>query len=261
MTPHRPRRAEAPRDWPACDLGTLFSRCAAGDARARETIIVRYLPLARRLARVYEGRGEPIEDLCQAASVGLIKAVDRYSPDRGDAFPAYARPMILGAIRHHFRDTTWRVHVPRPIKDRAGRVLRADRALGKSSESPVEPDAIAAHLDIAPEEVAEARRALETYFPRSLDVTKAPRDDDRPVREFIGGQEPGYERAEVSFGVRRALDELGPRDQKVLLLRLACELTQQEIAGHVGVSQMHVSRILRKAGAALTGSCGLAVSA
>jgi RNA polymerase sigma-B factor len=260
MTPHRPGRAVAPRDWPACDLRTLFSRCAAGDARARETIIVRYLPLARRLARGYEGRGEPIEDLCQAASVGLITAVDRCSPDRADAFAAYARPMILGAIRHHFRDTTWRVHVPRPIKDRAGRVLRADRALGKSRESPAEPDAIAAHLDIAPEEVVEARRALETYFLRSLDTAKAPHDDDRrAVREFIGGHEPGYERAEVSVGVRRALDELGPRDQRVLLLRLACDLSQDEIAGRVGVSQMHVSRILRKAGAALTGSCGLAV--
>jgi RNA polymerase sigma-B factor len=261
MTPHRPGRAEAPRDWPACDLRTLFSRCAAGDARARETIIVRYLPLARRLARGYEGRGEPIEDLCQAASVGLIRAVDRYSPDRGDAFAAYARPMILGAIRHHFRDTTWRVHVPRPIKERAGRVLRADRALRQSSWRPVEPTAIAAQLDLRLEEVAEARRAMETYFLRSLDTDNSPREGDRrPVGESIGGQEPGYERVEVSAGVRRALDGLGPRDQKVLLLRLACDLTQDEIAGHVGVSQMHVSRILRKAGAALTGSCGLAMS-
>lgn len=262
MTPHRPGRAVAPRDWPACDVRTLLSRSAAGDARARETIIVRYLPLARRLAHVYEGRGEPIEDLCQAASVGLIRAVDRYSPDRGDAFHAYARSMILGAIRHHFRDTTWRVHVPRPIKDRAGSVLRADRALRHSSGSPAEPDSIAAHLNIAPEEVVEARRAMETYFLRSLDTTTAPRDDDRrPVREFVGGQEPGYEQAEVSVGIRRALDELGSRDQKVLLLRLACDLSQDEIARRVGVSQMHVSRILRKAGAALTGSCGLAVSA
>jgi RNA polymerase sigma-B factor len=261
MTPHRPGRAEAPRDWPACDVRTLFSRCAAGDARARETIIVRYLPLARRLARGYEGRGEPIEDLCQAASVGLIRAVDRYSPDRGDAFAAYARPMILGAIRHHFRDTTWRVHVPRPIKERAGRVLRADRALRQSSWRPVEPAAIAARLDLAPEQVAEARRAMETYFLRSLDTDNSPHDgDQRPVHESIGGQEPGFERVEVSFGVRRALDGLEPRDQKVLLLRLACDLTQDEIAGHVGVSQMHVSRILRKAGAALTGSCGLAMS-
>lgn len=261
MKPHRHGRAVAPRDWPACDVRMLFSRCAAGDARARETIIVRYLPLARRLARVYEGRGEPIDDLYQAASVGLIRAVDRYTPDRGDGFAAYARPMILGAIRHHFRDATWRVHVPRPMKERAGRVLRAERALGQSSAKPAEPEAIAAHLDIAPEEVVEARRALRTYFLRSLESANSPEDDRRrPVREFVGGQEPGYERVEMSVGVRRALDELAPRDQKVLLLRLACELTQDEIAGRVGVSQMHVSRILRKAGAALTGSCGLAMS-
>jgi len=260
MTPYRHARAVAPTDWPACDLRTLFSRCAAGDARARETIIVRYLPLARRLARVYEGRGEPIEDLCQAATVGLIRAVDRYSPDRGDAFAAYARPMILGAIRRHFRDTTWRLHVSRPTKERAGRVLRAERALRSSSGTAVEPEAIAAHTGITHEEVAEARRALETYFPRSLDATHVARNDrELALREVIGGEEPGYERVEVSVGLRRALHGLGPRDQKVLLLRLACELTQNEIAGRVGVSQMHVSRILRSAGAALTASCGLAV--
>ena len=262
MTPYRHAHAVAPRDWPACDLTTLFTRCAAGDARARETIILRFLPLARRLALLYEGRGEPIEDLCQAASVGLIRAVDRYSPDRGDAFAAYARPMILGAIRRHFRDTTWRLHVPRPMRERAGRVLRADRALRPTSGSSATPDAIASYLGIAREEVAEARRALEAYFPRSLDATHASGDGDQlELREVIGGPDPGYEHVEVSVGVGRALRGLGPRDQKALLLRLACEQTQDEIAGRIGVSQMHVSRSLRNAGAALTVSCGLAVSA
>jgi RNA polymerase sigma-B factor len=239
MTPYRHACAVAPRDWPACDLRTLFSRCAAGDARARETIITRFLPLARRLACLYEGRGEPIDDLCQAASVGLIRAVDRYSPDRGVAFPAYARPMILGAIRRHFRDTTWRLHVPRPVKERAGRVLRADRALGSAPGSPGQPDVTAARLGIAPEQAAEARRALETYFPRSLDAARAPQQEhEQTLGEVIGGEDPEYERVEVSLGVRRALDELERR---------------------VGVSQMHVSRILRKAGAAVTASCGLDV--
>jgi len=261
MTPHRHARSVAPRDWPACDLRTLFSRCAAGDARARETIIVRYLPLARRLARVYEGRGEPIEDLCQAASVGLIRAVDRYSPDRGDAFPAYARPMILGALRRHFRDTTWPLHVPRPTRERAARVLRADKAASTTSGSPPKPEAIAQQLGLAPEQVAEARRALDTYFPRPLDATYSTRDGHQlALGDVIGGPDPGYERVEVSVGVRRALDELAPRDRKVLLLRLACDLPQADIAGRVGVSQMHVSRILRGAGGALTGSCGLVVS-
>jgi RNA polymerase sigma factor (sigma-70 family) len=137
-------------------------------------------------------RGEPIEDLCQAASVGLIKAVDGHSPERGDAFAAYAHAMILGEIRRHFRDTTWRVHVPRPMRDRAG-------------------------------------------------------------------YEPAYERAEMSVGIRRTLLTLRPRDRQVVLLRLACDLTQDEIAGRIGISQMHVSRILRSAGAALSTTCGLAV--
>src|SRR6516162_9734635 len=144
MTPQWHARAASER--PACDLGALFTRCSAGDRRARETIILRFLPLARRLALLYEGRGEPIEDLCQAASVGLIRAVDRYSPDRGGAFAAYARPMILGAIRRHFRDTTWRLHVPRPMRDRAGRVLRADSALRSSSGALPEPNAVAKYL-------------------------------------------------------------------------------------------------------------------
>jgi RNA polymerase sigma factor (sigma-70 family) len=129
MAPQLHARAVMPSDGPACELSTLFRLCAAGDTRARETIIVRFLPLACRLARVYEGRGEPIEDLRQAASIGLINAVDRYSLDRGVAFSSYARQVILGEIRHHFRDTTWRVHVPRPIKDRAAQMVHADREL------------------------------------------------------------------------------------------------------------------------------------
>ena len=217
--------------------------------------------VARRLARIYEGRGEPIEDLCQTASIGLIKAVDRYSPERGDAFPAYARPVILGEIRRHFRDTTWRVHVPRTVKDRAVRLRQAEDDLGTASRSAT-PEAIANYLGIDREEVAEARRAREAYSPRSLDASyMAPDGDALALREVIGADDLDYERVEVSIGVQRVLLTLKPRDQKVLLLRLARDLSQGEIAGRVGVSQMHVSRILRKAGEALTVSCGLAVSA
>jgi len=260
MAPRRHARGATPSDWQVCDLRTLFSRCSAGDARARETIIVRYLPLARSLARVYEGRGEPMEDLCQAASVGLIKAVDRYSFDQGDSFAAYARPLILGALRNHFRDTTWRVHVPRPIRDRAVQVLRVERELQSSSGSRIEPETVAEHLGVACAEVSEARRALEAGRPRSLDAPYMASDGDPiALRDVIRNDESGYERVEVSVGIGRAVGKLGPRDGKVLLLRLAFELTQDEIAARIGVSQMHVSRILRNAGAALTSSCGLAV--
>ncbi|MFZ0974463.1 MAG: sigma-70 family RNA polymerase sigma factor [Solirubrobacteraceae bacterium] len=248
-----------PSDGPACELSTLFRLCSAGDTRARETIIVRFLPLACRLARIYEGRGEPIDDLRQAASLGLIKAVDRFSFDRGDSFPAYARPVILGEIRRHFRDTTWRVHVPRPIKDRAAQVLHADRELGTAPAT--EPDRVADHLGLESAEIAEARLAIEAQWPRSLDEPTSGSDGDGlALGEVIGRKEPEYDRVEVSLGVRRALRKLGPRDTKVLFLRLAFGLTQDEIAGHVGVSQVHVSRILRNAGAVLTTSCGLAVA-
>jgi RNA polymerase sigma-B factor len=260
MAPRLHALAVAQNDSPACDLRTLLSRCSAGDTRAREEIIVRFLPLASRLARLYEGRGEPMEDLCQAASVGLIKAVDRYSLDRGDSFAAYARPMIMGELRHHFRDTTWRLHVPRPIKDRAAQVLRAEQELRTASGSPIETSAVADHLGLGSEEVAEARRAIAASWPRSLDAPYTASDGDATaLGDVIGDDESEYERVEVSIGIGRAVRKLGPRDGKVLLLRLGFELTQDEIAARIGVSQMHVSRILRNAGAALATSCGLAV--
>ena len=259
MTRDRDRRARARSDWRSRDLRTLFSCCSAGDARARETIIVRFLPLARGLARTYEGRGEPVDDLCQAASVGLIKAVDRYSPDRGDAFPAYARSVIVGEIRRHFRDTTWPVHVPRPMKERVARVVRASKELPPDSGFRAKTEALANDLGLAVGEVEDAQRAMEAYWPGPLDATYVmPYRRRLGLSEAIVDHESEYERVEVFIGVQRALRGLGLRDRKVLLMRLACELTQDEIAGHVGVSQMQVSRILRKAGAAITASCGLA---
>jgi RNA polymerase sigma-B factor len=257
MTPQWHARAD---DTSACDLSALFSRCSAGDRRAREKIILRFLPYARRLARIYDWRGEPIEDLCQAASVGLIKAVDRYSPEPGDGFLAYARPMILGEIRRHFRDTTWRVHVPRTVRQRAGAVLLAENEVRAATRS-AKPEAIANYLGIGREELTETRRALAADSPRSLDASYMASDGHAlPLGEVIGADELGYARVELSIGIRQALLTLKPRDQKVLLFRLAWEMSQDEIAGLVGLSQMHVSRILRKAGAALTASCGLAIS-
>ena len=200
-----------------------------------------------------------MDDLFQAASVGLIKAVDRFSYDRGDAFPAYARPVILGEIKRHFRDTTWRVHVPRPVRDRTRRVLRAENELGPGLATSA---AIANYLGIGREEVDEARLAMQADSPRSLDAGHpAPSDDAVPLGDIVGTEAPDYERVELYVGIRETLLTLKPRDQKVLLLRLAGELSQDEIAGRVGLSQMQVSRILRNVGAKLGASCGLAITA
>jgi RNA polymerase sigma-B factor len=252
MTPQRHACTSAPRGRSARDLRTLFSRCSAGDARAREAIIVGFLPYARQLARRYRGRGELVEDLYQVASVGLIKAVDRYEPARGGSFVAYAVPKILGEIRRHFRDNTWPAHVPRSVQERAGRVARAQEELRARSGSDPTTEVIARHLGLELCQVAEAQRALKAYRPGSLDATYAAEDGQwLALSEIVGELDPEYERVETFVGYEHAFQRLHPRERKVLLLRFGGELTQGEIARRIGVSQMHVSRILRNATAAL----------
>jgi RNA polymerase sigma-B factor len=242
----------------ADDLVTLFDGCWAGDAQARETIITRFLPLARAMARRYDGRGEPFDDLAQVASIGLIKAVDGCSPGRVDAFTTYATKMILGEIRRHFRDATWRVHVPRPLRERAQRVAQADRAIRAPFAARARVEAIAKSLDLEPSEVAEAQQVWSAYRAVSLDATPSLVErlgTTGSKRLAVNGSE--YERAEVSIGVARGLRALSRRDQTVVLLRLCCDLTQREIAGLIGVSQMHISRILLGNGVAVAAACGL----
>ena len=169
--------------------------------------------------------------------------------------------MILGEIRRYFRDASWCVHVPRGVKDRAGRVSRADKTLRSTSGTQASTEAIANHLDLEGLPGCAGQRALAAYWPASLDATHVSQDGHGvALREVLGAHDPEYERVEMSIGIRRALRELRPRDQRVLLLRLACELTQDEIAGRIGVSQMHISRILRSANSTVTAACGLAVS-
>jgi len=245
----------------ADNLTALFHRSADGDAQARETIILRYLPLARGLARRYDRRGESLEDLCQVATVGLIRAVDRYAPDRGASFAAFARPTILGELRRHFRDHTWRVHVPRAVRDEATRVAGADMALLASGARPRE-GAVATSLGLEPAAVLEARLAWAAHRPESLDAPYVSADGERLVRrDVVAGDGAEFERAEMSIGIARALEDLRPSDRIVVLLRLGGELTQSEIAARVGVSQMHVSRILRRANPTVADACGLTIAA
>lgn len=258
MTPQGDTPALTRAGRGADDLVTLFDGCWAGDAQARESIILKFLPLARAMARRYDGRGEPLDDLSQVASIGLIKAVDRCAPGRVNAFPTYAGEMILGEIRRHFRDATWRVHVPRSLRDRAHRVAQADRTIAAPSEARARTDAIAKSLDLDPTDVAEAREVWTAYRADSLDATTPSRDGLRVAsskRVAVAGSE--YERAELSIGIARALRGLARRDQTVLLLRLCCDLTQREIAALVGVSQMQISRILHGNHVAVAAACGL----
>jgi RNA polymerase sigma-B factor len=259
MKPHRHAGPGARGDWRAEDLGALFRRSAGGDTDARDAIILRFLPLARRIARQYEGRGEPADDLVQVASLGLIRAVDGFSPARGDAFAAYARPVMVGEIRRYFRDMTWRVHVPRGLRDRANRVARAERAVRGPRGAAGSVAAIARYLDLQPSEVTEAQAAWAAYWPGSLEASRTIVDVDEHARreDVLGACDPGYEHAEVFVGIGRALRPLRPRDQIALLLRVYCELTQHEIAARIGVSQMQVSRILRRGNVAMAKACGV----
>jgi RNA polymerase sigma-B factor len=240
------------------ELRSLLSRCSAGDPRAREAVVVELLPYARFLARKFIGRGEPLEDLYQAASLGLIKAVDAYDPEKGSSFVRYAEFRILGEIRNHFRAVTQRVHLPRSLQDRARSVARAREELRASLGAEPTTEAVAELLKLSPAQVGEADEALRAGRPKSLDATVAGKEDeDGNSAEWIGQPDPGYERVEDALWCRDALRRLSPRERDVVVLRYGGELTQTDIARRVGVSQMHVSRLLRTALASLTAVAGV----
>jgi RNA polymerase sigma-B factor len=246
MTLHSHPCARAPRGISTKGLGLLFNRCATGDAQAREEIIVSFLPYAHHLARRYAGRGEPLDDLCQTASVGLIKAVDRYEPKRRVAFVVFAEPTIIGELRHHFRNTTWKVHLPRTVQDRALQVADAHDRLQQSSGAEPTTEVIASDLGLGAGEVAEAQNALRANQPRSLDATLATDDGQhQPLRELLGDVDPEFDRVETRLRWRYALPKLQPRERRAFVMRFGAELSQSEIARRIGVSQMHVSRIVQ----------------
>jgi RNA polymerase sigma-B factor len=219
-----------------------------GDTAARDELIRRFLPLARQLARRYERADEPIDDLVQVASVGLVKAVDRFDPSRGTAFSSFAVPTILGELKRYFRDAGWAVHVPRGMQERVLEVNRAVTELSRDlGRSPATAE-VAEFTSLTHEEVLEAMEAAVAYDSVSLE---APRSDENPdsegVVERIGQEDSGYELAEYAATIAPELRALSDRDRLVLELRFGQDLTQSEIAERIGVSQMHVSRLIRRA--------------
>jgi RNA polymerase sigma-B factor len=224
----------------------LIRRHRGGDLHAREEFVMRYFPLARRLALRYRREPEPAEDLIQVAAVGLVKAVDRWDPDRGLAFSTYAVPTILGELRRHLRDTGWGVRPPRVLQELC-LVLEAARAdmRGSLGREPTVSE-LSTRLDRPAEEVVEALGAAEGRRLASLD---APVGDEEleaaTVGDLVGGLDPEYERAETRATIERLTRRLDRRSREVLRLRFEDDLIQSEIAARVGCSQMQVSRILR----------------
>jgi RNA polymerase sigma-B factor len=224
----------------------LMHRNQAGDAGARDELIERYMPLARSLALRYRRASEPLDDLIQVASVGLVKAVDRWDPDRGLAFSSYAVPTILGELRRYFRDATWDVRPARDLQELCLAVEEAREALwGELGRSPTAAD-IAGRLNRSQEEVIEALQATEGRSVRSLDAPVHDEEDgSASAGDLIGSPDGEFDRVEAGVTIERLAGILDDRAREILRLRFQEDLLQSEIAERVGCSQMHVSRIIR----------------
>jgi RNA polymerase sigma-B factor len=230
--------------------GELFAQARAGDERAREQLVERYLPLARRLARRYQRSEESQEDLTQVASLGLLKAVDRYDTSRDTAFSSFAVPTILGELRRHFRDRTWSVRVPRELQELALRVDKAASTLSSEHGRAPTVGEIATAMDVSEEQVLEALQAAGAYRAGSLDAPRSGAGEEatgESVGDAIGVEEGGFERAEERATLRPMFARITERERLVLTLRFAEDLTQAEIGERIGVSQMQVSRLIRHA--------------
>ena len=233
----------------ARETDALFRRLLKHkDEATREELIERFLPLARQLARRYQRANEPLDDLVQVASIGLVKAVDRFDLDRGVAFSSYAVPTILGELKRYFRDSGWAVHVPRGVQERAMQVDRAVKELsGQLGRSP-SVDEVAEQLHISTEDVLEAMEAGLAYEAMSLDAQRAGTDGEGDTfADSIGEEDLRFDIVEYEATIEPTLRALPRRDQIVLHLRFAQDMTQSQIAERIGVSQMQVSRLIRRA--------------
>ena len=229
------------------DTRQLFGRWQRdGDQAAREALVQRFLPLARALARRYGRSSEPFEDLLQVASLGLLKALDRYDADRGASFPSFAVPTILGEMRRYFRDSGWAIHVPRGAQERALKVRDAQERLANERGHAPTVDQLAEFLELDSEEVIDALQAIHAYETISLDAPRAGGEETLAFGEAIGVDDEHYELVELDATVSSALAHLPARERAILHMRFVEDRTQTEIAEAVGISQMQVSRLLRR---------------
>jgi RNA polymerase sigma-B factor len=217
------------------------------DRQARDELIARFIPLARKLARRYVQSSEPYEDLVQVASLGLVKAVERFDPERGFAFSSFAVPTIVGELKRYFRDTAWALHVDRGAQERARRITDAQQKLGSRTGRVPTVDEIAEYLEISQEEVLDGLQTAEAYGAVSLDAPMAGEDDEDGTRlDSIGTEDDRLELIDDHATIFGAARHLPTREREILFLRFSEDLTQSEIAERVGVSQMQVSRLLRR---------------
>jgi RNA polymerase sigma-B factor len=218
-----------------------------GDPLAREALVHRFMPLVRSLARRYGRSSEPFEDLLQVASLGLLKAIDRFDPERGHSFQSYAVPTVLGEMRRYFRDSGWSVHVPRGAQERALKVRAAqERLTGEQGRAPT-VNQLAQYLELDVEEVIDGLQATNAYETLSLDAPRPGHEDGITTYwETMGEDDERYELVDMDATLAAALKHLPARERRILHLRFVEDLTQTEIATRIGLSQMQVSRLLRR---------------
>jgi RNA polymerase sigma-B factor len=233
-------------DLAAADTGVLFVRWMQyRDERARETLVERFLPLARRLARRYARSSAPDDDLVQVASLGLVKAIDRFDPARGLAFSSYASPTILGELKRYFRDRCWAVHVPRGAQERAREIEAAGQQLASETGRSPSVGELAQYLGLSHEEALDGLETAQAYAAVSLNAPRPTEDENRDgYLDSLGEEDRGLALVDTAVTVNTAIRQLPRREQRILHLRFVEDLTQREIAERIGVSQMQVSRLL-----------------
>jgi len=231
----------------AVGSGELFDRWYQdNDVRARDALIERFLPLARKLARRYAGSNEPYDDLVQVASLGLVKAVERFDPTRGFAFTSFAVPTIVGELKRYFRDSAWALHVDRSAQELARKIADARREVSlRHGRSPTVPE-LAEYLEISEEQVLDGLQTNEAYDTVSLDAPRSGDEETENRLEALGSQDDRLDLVDDQATVFAAAQHLPERERRILYLRFGEDLTQAEIARRIGVSQMQVSRLLRK---------------
>ena len=232
----------------------LLRRWHSQDDRvARDALVERFMPLARRLANRYRSPHEPIDDLIQVAAVGLLGAIDRFDPDREIPFPSFAIPTILGELKRYFRDTGWSVHVPRGAQEMALQVARAAEQITSRSGRQPHLQELAEYLELSPEEIVSALDAGNAHYASSLDapVAGGDLDEPQPLIETVSDTDGGYGLIETTVSLSVAMTRLPYLERRAFQLRLQEDLRQQDIAVKLGCSQMQVSRLLRSATARL----------
>ena len=215
-------------------------------ARLRDDLVEIHLPLVEYLARRFRNRGEPLDDLVQVATIGLIKSVDRFDLERAVEFSTYATPTIVGEIKRHFRDKGWAIRVPRRLQELKLSLTKATSELSqKNGRSPTVAE-LARHLDLTEEEILEGLESANAYSAVSLDAPDGGDDDSPAVADSLGFVDEALEGVEYRESLKPLLDKLAPREKKILMLRFFGGMTQSQIAGELGISQMHVSRLLAR---------------